>query len=175
MIPASEIRCLTRGQKLTDQIIDHIATSVLKACGGIHDHYIPTYIWRLGDISWDGFADDDRVFLILNQNDHWFLLVRHEEMFHLYDSLPSIEESIIEIQDLPIGDSDPIQDYYGIIPHQGNSATNCGIHSLLNMIYVIRDMVPSYDPSIINKIVRPFLKTHVDDIDIDQLLSLIQS
>lgn len=173
---ASEIKCLTRGQKLTDAMIDHLAELLLEQSGDTCSHYIPTFVWRIDDdVDWSHYPDDDRVFVILNQKDHWFLLVREFGIFHLYDSLPSEEESVVDIHDLPIRDHDVVEDYYGSIPHQGESRTNCGVHALLNMLYLLQGQPPSYDPSLINKEIRPFLKKAVQNgfIDTEKLLSIL--
>lgn len=172
VFPTGEEKCLTRGQKLTDGMIDHLAGLVLDASDA---KYIPTFMWRIGEIDWNPTSSSGKVFAIMNQDDHWFLLVRHNDVFHLYDSLPSEEESIIDIQNLPIGDDDVIEDYYGQIPHQGDSKTNCGIHAILNMIYVLFDLTPSYDPATINPIVRPFLKRsiHEEELDVMALIAIL--
>ena len=105
----------------------------------------------------------DFVILIMNQNDHWFLLIYEPAMskFHLLDTVESEEHSPIDFQLLPIGDHDIIEDYYGHIPHQSGSATNCGILTLINLARFIADKPLVYDgsPARINGIVRPFLSS----------------
>jgi len=174
IFPTGEEKCLTRGQKLTDGMIDHLAGLVLEAWPS-GARYIPTFMWRIGEVDWTPSSPSGKVFTIMNHDEHWFLLVFHNGVFHLYDSLPSEEESVIDIQDLPVGDDDVIEDYYGQIPNQGNSKTNCGVHAILNMIYVLFDLTPSYDPATVNPIVRPFLKRslHEGGFDVLALMAIL--
>jgi hypothetical protein len=164
-----EIRSLTRGQKLTDAIIDYFAEEFIRIMGGGKTHYIPTYMWRIGEIDWTRAG---RICLILNQDDHWFLLVRENKIFHLYDS---IEKGYVDMDDLPIPQDSILMDYYDKIPDQGESRTNCGMHALLNLACILKGDVPLYDPRRINQIVRPFFKTCIikNRLDIEKLFSII--
>ena len=165
--PSGEEKCLSRGQRLTDRMMDYIALAIQKTFddGTRSIHIIPSFI----TVGLSVFPCDDVynifdfVILIMNQNDPWFLLIYEPAMskFHLLDTVESEEHSPIDFQLLPIGDHDIIEDYYGHIPHQSGSATNCGILTLINLARFIADKPLVYDgsPARINGIVRPFLSS----------------
>jgi len=166
--PSGEEKCLSRGQRLTDRMMDYMALVIQKALddGTRSIHIIPSFI----TVGLSAFPCDDDIYntydfviLIMNQNDHWFLLIYEPAMskFHLLDTVESEEYSPIDFQLLPIGDDDIVEDYYGQIPHQGNSTTNCGILTLINLARFIADKPLVYDgsPTRINGIVRPFLSS----------------
>jgi len=166
--PSGEEKCLSRGQRLTDRMMDYMALAIQKTLddGTRSIHIIPSFI----TVGLSVFPCDDDVYntfdfviLIMNQNDHWFLLIYEPAMskFHLLDTVESEEYSPIDFQLLPIGDHDIVEDYYGQIPHQSGSATNCGILTLINLSRFIADKPLVYDgsPARINGIIRPFLSS----------------
>lgn len=177
--PKGEEKCLTRGQRLTDRMMDYLAHAIQRAAGS-NIHIVPSFITTgLKMIPREEYAAYSRVVMIMNHHNHWFLLVYEPraDMFHLMDTVESEEESPIDVELLPIGDTDVIEDYYGEIPHQGGSATNCGILTLLNLAAILADRPMIYDgsPTHINKIIRPYLASVLGDIaklDLDVLLPM---
>jgi hypothetical protein len=81
------------------------------------------------------------------------------DTFHLFDTVASERESPIDLELLPLQDDDRIEHYYGSIPHQGASVTNCGVLTLMNLARIVRGYPLEYDGSStkINGIIRPFL------------------
>lgn len=167
--PKNEEKCLRRGQKLTDGMMDYLADRFFSQYGSADDYWIPTFITRLMEIDWSAYAGYKRVFAVMHQNDHWFLMMLDNRtgVFHLYDNLPSEEESCVDIQELPIGEQDLIEDYYGKIPSWPR-LTNCGIFTLLNFLHLLLDCPMRYDPSPkhINQTIRPYLSRLVADSDL---------
>jgi len=173
--PTYEIKCLNKGQKLTDGMIDYLINKIFNQLNlNEKYHYIPTYFHMIEQIDWKKYKNFEKTFIVLNQDNHWFLFVYEPKKlkFHLYDPLPSEDESVIDIELLPIGDDDIIEDYYGIIGNQGKSKTNCGIFVLLYVIGLLtkQNLSFNYDEKYINNIIRKkFIQFLNDEITVDKI------
>lgn len=178
--PLGETRCLSRGQKLTDRMMDYLAVLLFDelGCDPTRFHIVPSFaVGR--DMDWGRYRGYEKVLAIMHQSTHWFLLVYEPSpgKFHLYDTLASEEESPIDMEELPIADDDVVEDYYGYVPDQGASGTNCGVLTLLNMVHVLleKPLPFRYDasPARINKVVLPHLSSLLTDpssLDVSLLL-----
>ena len=177
--PRGEEKCLARGQRLTDRMMDYLAHAIQKATGNNKIHIVPSFITvGLETIPREEYAVYSKVLMIMHQHDHWFLLVYDppSDIFHLMDTVESEDQSPIDLELLPIGDKDLIEDYYGNIPHQGASATNCGILTLLNIARILADRPLAYDgsPARINGVLRPYLASVLTDLSKLDLAVLLE-
>ena len=172
--PQGEEKCLTQGQMLTDRMMDYLAYLLFYKLGVDSQkyHLVPSFFCIFSDdyIDWTNYKSFEKVFMIMNHHNHWFLFVYEPKihLFHLYDPLSSEENSPIDIELLPIGDHDVVNDYYGKIPHQGVSKTNCGILTLMYLICHFLEKPIDFDasPSRINKVVRPFFSKLLRDVNV---------
>jgi len=178
--PKGEERCLSRGQQLTDRMIDYLAVRILKSLDpDYHYHYLPTWSSLVGPIPWHTFQNQpyQKILTILNHQHHWFLLVYEpaRNLFHLFDPLPTEEESVVDFCSLPIREEDTVEDYYGSIPNQGPSKTNCGVFVLLYLMCMVscKPMDFPSDNKYINQHVRPQLKRalHEEGFDFTTLFA----
>jgi hypothetical protein len=178
--PKGEEKCLTKGQMLTDRMMDYMAFLLFDKLkvDPTKYHLIPTFYSILTtDIDWTNYSNFEKVFMIMNHCNHWFLFVYDPKahIFHLFDPLSCEENSPIDLELFPIADDDLIEDYYGKIPNQGESKTNCGILVLLYLIYLLIDKPIKFNSSSlhINKVVRPYFAKILRDTKLPLEFNLI--
>lgn len=162
--PRGEEKCLSKGQMLTDRMMDYLAYLLFTKLGVDSEkyHLVPSFFctYSQDSVDWTMYHSFEKVFMIMNHNNHWFLFVFEPKihLFHLFDPLACEDDSPIDFELFPIGDNDVVEDYYGKIPHQGASKTNCGILTLMYLVCQFLERPIDFDasPTYINKVVRPF-------------------
>lgn len=172
--PCGEERCLTKGQMLTDRMMDYLAYKIISGSADKNYHYIPTFIHQIYGLNWSEYDNYTKTFAFLNHGNHWFLVVYEPgaQVCHLYDPLSSPEESPVDIEEI----GGIIEYHYGSIPNQGNSKTNCGIFCLLYLMFMYSEMPLVFEGESrhINTQIRPMLKIFLNDqISVHELVSRI--
>lgn len=172
--PTGEEKCLSKGQMLTDRMMDYLASKIVAERDERTYHYIPTFIHQIYGINWSAYDAYAKTFTFMNHGNHWFLVVYESinSVCHLYDPLPSPEESPVNVEDI----AGFIEYHYGIIPNQGNSKTNCGILCLLYFLLMWTGIPVEFngESRYINTEIRPLLKDLLrDQISVSDVVSHI--
>lgn len=171
--PTGEERCLSKSQMLTDRMMDYLASKIMPAGAGVGAyHYIPTFIHQVYGIHWSDYDVYSKTFAFLNHGNHWFLVVYEDGVCHLYDPLPTPEDSPVDVEEI----GGIIEYHYDAIPNQGNSKTNCGVFCLLYFMLLWLDMPIEFngESKYINTKIRPLLKNFLtDQISVSDLVSLV--
>ena len=172
--PTGEERCLSKGQMLTDRMMDYLASKIMEGVGATagNYHYIPTFYHEIYGINWSEYDAYTKTFAFLNHGNHWFLVVYESSsrVCHLYDPLPSPEESPVDVGQI----GGTIESYYDAIPNQGNSKTNCGVFCLLYfmLLWMERAVEFNVESRVVNTQIRPLLKNFLrDQISVNDLVS----